>query len=688
MRTRRQGPLLGRRLSLTQQVALLSLVPMVVLGLILARVLQAQIVSRTLADESEAARIIAHIGIQPHLSPHDLRFGLTPAGVRALDQQLSARSVTQDLARIKIWSSHDRVIYSDDHSLIGRVLTPSDDLENALEGKPNSADVVTPRPHTETASEVGLGQLVEVYVPLRFAASGPPEGAFEIYLSYKPIAAAISSDKRTIALLVAIGLGLLWLILFRIVAQASRRLSRQTRENYRLAHYDQLTGLPNRTLFIRDVARTVRLEASRPGAVAILLIDLDRFTEINNTLGHANGDRVLREVARRLSSTFAEKAQVARLGADEFAMLCPGTNGEHGALATAVAVQASLEPPVVIDGVALNVEASIGIAVMDDPSAGPDILLQRADTALARARARSSRVHVHSPACDYFDANRLILLGEARAALERGELVLHYQPKIDLRHRRITGVEALVRWQHPERGLLGPHEFIPQIEPTALIGPFTLHVVEQALVQMVAWRRRGIDLEMSVNLSARNLLDPELPEQVAVLLRRYGVPPGRLTIEVTESAALVDPERAVSSLQALRAAGIGVSIDDFGTGNASIEYLATLPASELKIDRSFITDMLEDARAEAIVRSTIDLARNLGLTVVAEGIETDAVLERLAELGAQTGQGYGISRPLPAEELTSQLDGVFGAAARQPSAVETRGAYAATAPAPIAPAVA
>jgi diguanylate cyclase (GGDEF)-like protein len=666
MRTRRIGPGVGRRLrlrrlGLTRQVALLSVVPMFVLGCVLARVLQAQIVSRTLADASESARIIAHIGIQPHLSPQDLRTGLSLAGVRALDQQLSARSVTQDLARIKIWNSKYKVIYSDDHSLIGRTLPPSDDLRDALGGKPDDADVVTPRLGTETASEVGLGQLVEVYVPLRFAASGPPEGAFEIYLSYKPIAAAIAHDKRTIALLVAIGLALLWLILYRIVAGASRTLRRQSRENYRLAHYDPLTGLPNRTLFIDDLAQTVcRGAAARPDSVAVLLIDVDRFTEINNTLGHAGGDRVLQEVARRLSETFAGTAELARLGADEFAILCRDTHGESGARAAAAAVQACLEPPVVIEGVALNIEASIGIAVMDEHADGANTMLQRVDTALARARSRSSRVHVYSPACDYFDANRLILLGQVRGALERGEFVLYYQPKVDLQRKRVTGVEALVRWDHPERGLLGPHEFIPQIEPTALVGPFTLQLIEQALVQLVTWRRRGIDLEMSVNLSARNLLDPDLPEQVLALLRRHQLPPERLTVEVTESAALVDPERAVATLAALRARGVGVSIDDFGTGNASIEYLATLPASELKIDRSFITDMLEDKRAEAIVRSTIDLARNLGLTVVAEGIETEAVMDHLQGLGAQTGQGYVIARPLPAAELTEQLSGAFG----------------------------
>jgi diguanylate cyclase (GGDEF)-like protein len=663
MRVRGERGGSGTGLSLTRRVALLSLLPMVVLGFVLARVLQAQIVSRTLADASESARIIAYLGIEPHLSPQDLRTGLTPAGVRALDRQLSARSVTQDLARIKIWNSHYRVIYSDDHSLIGRTLPPSDDLLHALAGKPDDADVVTPRLHTETASEVGLGQLVEVYVPLRFAASGRPEGAFEIYLSYRPIAAAIAHDKLMIALLVAIGLALLWLILYRIVAQASRRLRRQARENYRLAHYDPLTGLPNRTLFIEEVAQTVRHETSRPDTVAVLLVDIDRFTEINNTLGHSGGDRVLCEVARRLSETFAGEADPARLGADEFAILCEDTDGETGARGVAAAVQASLEPTMVIEGVALNIEASIGIAVMDEQADGPDLLLRRADTALARARSRSSRVHVHSSACDYFDAGRLTLLGQVRGALERDELVLYYQPKVDLQRRRITGVEALVRWNRPERGLLGPQEFVPQIEPTALVGPFTLHVVERALEQMVAWRRRGIDLEMSVNLSARNLLDPDLPEQVSELLERHGIPAELLTVEVTESAALVDQERAVAVLETLRAGRVGVSIDDFGTGNASIEYLATLPASELKIDRSFVTGMLEDARAEAIVRSTIDLARNLGLAVVAEGIETDAVMEHLAALGAQTGQGYVFSRPLPAEELTEQLAAAFGIAA-------------------------
>lgn len=657
----RGGP--SGRLSLTRQVALLSLLPIVALGFILAHVLQTQIVTRSLDDATVSAGIIAHIGIQPRLSPQDLRTGLTPAGVRALDQQLSARSVTHDLARVKIWNARHTVVYSDDHSLIGRTLAPSPDLLNALAGRPNDAEVVTPSLHSETASEVGLGQLVEVYVPLRFTAAGPPAGVFEIYLSYAPIAASIIQEKRMIALLVAIGLGLLWAILYRIVVRASRRLRRQARENHHLARYDQLTGLPNRMRFIEGVAEQVRAERSQTGAAAVLLIDLERFTEINNTLGSTNGDRVLCEIARRLRRDLAEDTLVARLGSDEFAILCTHTHGVVDALAAASTVRGSLEAPVVIDGIALNVEASIGIAVMGEHAQDPDALLQRADAALAHARSHCSGVEVYSAECDHFDATRLTLLGEVRGALERGEFVLHYQPKVDLRSRRITGVEALVRWHHPQLGTLLPPSFIPLIEQTALVGPLTLYVIERALTQMVAWDRRGIRLQMAVNLSARNLLDPELPSQIASLLHRHAISARQLTVEVTESAAMVDPDRAVAVLEALRDSGVGVSIDDFGTGNASIEYLATLPASELKIDRSFVTDMLENARAEAIVRSTIDLARNLGLTTVAEGIETEAVMERLAVLGCDVGQGYFISRPQPADELTAQLGETFAAGA-------------------------
>jgi diguanylate cyclase (GGDEF)-like protein len=646
---------LRRRLSLTQQVALLSLIPIVVLGFILTRVIESQIVAHSVSDASQSARLIANIGIQPRLSPQELRNGLTPAEVADLDKQLRARSTTENLARIKIWNADDTVIYSDDHGLIDHKLSASDDLQHALDGRPDDAQVVTPEPGGETASEVGLGRLVEVYVPLRFTAAGRPAGAFEIYLSYAPIAASLDRDKRMIAFVIAIGLALLWAVLFRIVARASRRLRGQSRENYVLAHYDQLTGLPNRTLFRERLAASLRRAVAKRGDTAVLLMDLDGFKEINNTLGNTTGDLVLCEVSRRLRAQLGAETLLARIGGDEYAILCPRTDGVSGALATASTVQSALESPVLVDDVALNLEASIGIAVVGGPAEQPDHLLQRADAALARAKSQRSRVELYSPEYDSFDATRLLLLGQVRLALERDEFVLHYQPKMDLTTKRISGVEALLRWQHPEQGMLMPMSFIPLVEQTALIGPLTMKVIEQSLRQLVRWRERGLHLQVSVNLSARNLLDADLPGQLAALLHKHKVPAEQLTVEVTESATMVDPERAATVLRTLRESGVGVSIDDFGTGNASIAYLTSLPANELKIDKSFVTGICEDSRAEAIMRSTVDLARHLDLHVVAEGIETARVIDRLVELGCDTGQGYLIAHPLPAEELTARL---------------------------------
>jgi diguanylate cyclase (GGDEF)-like protein len=647
MRSPRPGRRLFASLSLTQQIALLSLIPVVALGFALALVLQGQIDSRTLADADQSAQLIARIGVQSRLSPRALRDGLGPAEIRSLDRALAGSTVAQSLARIKIWNSHYRAIYSDDHSLIGRTLAPSDELVAALAGRPPHPRVITPKPGEEEASEVGIGRLVETYVPLRFTGSGRPEGAFEIYLRYGPIAATIARDKRTIAFIVAGGLALLWALLFPIVARASRRLQRSARENYRLAQFDPLTGLPNRTLFMERLART-----QRPGTSgAVLVIDVDGFKEINNTLGNTTGDQVLCEVATRLRRALGKDSLVARLGGDEYAALCPDADGEPGALEAAAAVHSSLGPTIALPGVALNVEASIGIAVAGQRAQAPRELLKRADAALVRAKANRSRVEVFSPDSDTFDAGRLMLLGQVRQALEREEMVLHYQPQLDLDSRRVTGVEALLRWRHPDRGPVAPMTFIPLVEQTALIAPLTTYVLTRALRQVVAWRKLGLVLEMSVNLSARSLVDPALSGHIARLLDEHDVPADQLKVEVTESAAVLDHARAVEVLRSLSEAGVRVSIDDFGTGNASIAYLSELPVSEIKIDKSFITGICEDSRAQAIVRSTVDLARHLRLQVVAEGVETAAVLERVREIGCNTAQGYFLTRALAPEDL-------------------------------------
>lgn len=647
--------LLGR-LTLTQRVALTSLVPMVVLGFVLTSVIEHQVESHSVADAGQSARLIASIGIQPRLTPREIARGLTPGQIRDLDQQLQARSTAENLARIKIWNAAHTVVYSDDHRLIDRRFVPAGDLREALEGHGTSGEVITPQPHSETASEVGLGELVEVYVPLRFGGGGEPVGAFEIYLSYRPIAAAIAHDKRLIVLVVAIGLALLWAVLYRIVAQASRRLRRQARENYVLARYDPLTELPNRTLFRERAAAALDAAGNdEREAVAVLLIDIDGFTQINSTLGNQTGDAVLRETGRRLQQQLGGDTLVARIGADEYAILCPHAEGVTGALRTAAHVHEAMETPIELQEIAINVDTSIGAAVLEGEREGLDELLRHADTALARARTTRSRVEVYSTHHDSFDPACLLLLGQVREGLDRDEFELHYQPKIDLQSGRVTGLEALLRWRHPEHGLLMPMDFVGLIEQTALVDPVTERVVERALEQMVGLREQGVELDMSVNLSARNLLDPALPGRIVGLLQRHRVPAQRLTVEVTESAAMADPARAVEVLRELRDRGVGVSIDDFGTGNASLAYLAQLPANEIKIDKAFITKLCEDTRAEAIARSTIDLARHLGLHVVAEGIETQAVLEHLVELGCDTGQGYLISRPLSGADMTAWL---------------------------------
>ncbi|HTZ85752.1 MAG TPA: bifunctional diguanylate cyclase/phosphodiesterase, partial [Solirubrobacteraceae bacterium] len=399
-----------------------------------------------------------------------------------------------------------------------------------------------------------------------------------------------------------------------------------------------------------------------------------------NTLGHATGDEVLCKTARRLRDGLGEGALIARLGGDEYAVLCPHSEGVSGALRTADSIQAALERPMLVGDTTLNVEANVGIAVIEDRHEHPDHLLQRADAALSRAKAQHSRIEVYSPEQDRFDASKLLLLGQLREAIERDEFELHYQPKLDLRDGRVCGVEALLRWRHPERGMLMPGEFIPVVERTALIGPLTGALIDTALSQMAHWRERGIELSVAVNLSARNLLDRDLPSQVAGALHRHAIAPERLTLEVTESATLLDPARATETLSALRAIGVAISIDDFGSGNASIGYLSTLPADELKIDRSFIAEVCTDERASAIVRSVIDLARNLELRVVAEGIETEGVLERLRELGCDVAQGFFIARPLPPAQLADWLSAQAARPALEHVAVRRRSSAVSASP--------
>ena len=427
-------------------------------------------------------------------------------------------------------------------------------------------------------------------------------------------------------------------------------------DSHRQAVTDSLTGLPNRRLFL-DRAERATATARRDGErVGVMIIDLDRFKEVNDTLGHHSGDVMLQEIARRLTATVRDSDTIARLGGDEFAVLLPGVSDAAGAETVAISLGEAIAKPILLGDLSLDTEASIGIALF--PGDGDDVaqLLQRADVAMYTAKEQHLGHAFYGPENDNYSPERLALVGELRRALGENELVLFYQPKVDLTSGRISSVEVLIRWEHPVRGLLPPGEFAPLAELTTLIRPLTLHVLNRALLQVRDWNNDGRDLKIAVNVSARNLLDPDFPEAVIACLELWDVAPDRLELEVTETVLMADPAKALEVLNRLSDAGVGLSIDDFGTGYSSLEYLKRLPVDVLKIDKSFVLNMSHDAADAMIVRSTIDLARNLGLRVVAEGVEDQAAYDTLRGLGCHLGQGFLMSRPVTAGDLEVLLD--------------------------------
>jgi diguanylate cyclase (GGDEF)-like protein len=421
------------------------------------------------------------------------------------------------------------------------------------------------------------------------------------------------------------------------------------------ALHDLLTDLPNRRLF-RERVESALVEARRSGSVvALVVIDLDRFKEINDTLGHHVGDMVLQQVGPRLRSTVREIDTIARLGGDEFAVLLRGIESPAEAERVADRIVHALDRPIVVQGFPLSVDASVGVACYPAHGDHFDVLMQRADVAMYAAKKDQVGAAVYTSDRDSEGHGRLALLGQLREAIDQRHLLLHYQPKADMRTGRLRGVEALVRWEHAQLGLVPPDEFIPLAEHTELIGPLTRCVLDMAIGQCSAWQREGIMLSVAVNLSVQNLYDLQFPSDVRRLLSAWDVAPSWLELEITENTVMADPVRARGVLEELTAMGVRVAIDDFGTGYSSLAHLRQLPVSEIKIDKSFVLNMSGDENDAVIVRSIIDLARNLGLGVVAEGVETHEVWTMLSELGCQHAQGFYLCRPVSAENLTELL---------------------------------
>jgi diguanylate cyclase (GGDEF)-like protein len=660
-----------RGTTLLARFGVVSLVLTIAVGVVLGSVLSGAIEDRARQQAEDAALMAVRLGLQPQFTRTDLAEGFDAerlAGVeKAVDdaaEQFGAVGhalAAFDPIELKVFSSDGTILYhSENPQLVGQA-SGSGELRAALAGH-----VVSGFAHSaddSATSEDGEHQLLEVYVPLQFEGASAPAGAIELYLPYAPVAAAVREDVRTMTIALGVSLAVFYLVLFRLIASASKRLRRQTEElrasaerDRHQATHDALTGLPNRELLRDRLEQALAAAARSAGESALILIDLDRFKEINDTLGHTYGDKLLCQVGPRMRSVLRDGDTVARLGGDEFAVLLPRVDGVYEARTVAERLREALHQPFDVDDVVLDVEASVGIALSPWHGTEAEDLLRNADIAMYAAKALKGEAVVFEPEEHATAPNRLTVLGDLRRALDvSDELFLHFQPKYTLDGERIEGAEALLRWQHPSRGLVPPNDFIPVAEGTGLILRLTERVLGISLAQQRRWLDAGYSLPVAVNLSTRCLLDAGLPDLVQRLLTEHRVPASLLRLEVTESAVMGDAARCMEVLQRLHDLGVRLSIDDFGTGYSSMAYLRRLPVDELKIDRSFVLGMCASQQDAVLVRTAIDLGHNLGLTVVAEGVEGEEHVDALRALGCDIAQGFHYARPMLASDLSKLL---------------------------------
>jgi diguanylate cyclase (GGDEF)-like protein len=431
--------------------------------------------------------------------------------------------------------------------------------------------------------------------------------------------------------------------------------SRMEKQAVFSATHDPLTELPNRALFYDRLERGIHSAHAQHSLLAVLLLSIDNLKEIQDTLGATNTDLVVKQLATRLAGWSDSEDSVARIDSHNFAILLGECGDRAGAETAARNLIKAIEPHFIVNALRLTLHPSIGIAMFPEHGDDADTLLQRAGVAEFIAGKSVSGFSVYSPSMDEHSPRRLTLMGELKRALERDELQLYYQPKIDLAQNSVIGVEALVRWQHLEHGFISPEEFIGLAERTRMIRPLSQWVLQRAFLTCAGWHQAGLALTVSINLSAKDLHDPELPDLIAGIAAKTGVQPEWIVFEITESSIMTDPIRVLVIVERLRSMGFQLSIDDFGTGYSSLAYLKKLPVSELKIDQSFVMDMLASENDVVIVRATIDLAHNLGLKVTAEGVENAEALEMLKRFGCDIGQGYFFSRPMPIDELEKWL---------------------------------
>jgi diguanylate cyclase (GGDEF)-like protein len=592
------------------------------------------------------SRFVVRSVLGDRLRPSDFSGPVNADRTAMLDSVVQSDILVGDSRALELYTRNGRITYSTNKRQIGTVPADAAKARATLVGG-NVA---------KTVETMDGRKVLKVFVPVPFIGSDEPAGVLALAQDYQPITQAGRKGLLPVIGVLQLVLLTLYVSLFPLLRRVTARLRGQVEQIEKLALYDALTGLANRRLF-QDRLEQAFLSAQRNATgFALMLLDLDRFKEINDTLGHQTGDAVLEHFAARLKDVARASDTVARLGGDEFALVLQGAADSANALFVAERIRRALDDPFVVDGMTLQLETSIGIAIFPRHGEDAEQLLKHADIALYASKDSHVPV-VYATEHDQHSADGLGLVAQVPKALENGELVVHYQPEVDLETGETRRVEALVRWQHPERGLLLPEAFIPLARQSALVRPITRFVLDAALAQCRAWQDAGIDVGVAVNLAGRDLADARLEEEVSDALRRWKVEPGLLELEIPESAIISERERLQKMLARLSERGVRVAVDDFGSGYASLGHLKQLPVDVLKIDESFVQNVAHDGEDQAIVRSTIDLAHSLGLAVVAEGVESEDVLERLRALGCDLVQGFFLAHPAPADDVTAWLLG-------------------------------
>ncbi|HEV7205480.1 MAG TPA: bifunctional diguanylate cyclase/phosphodiesterase [Jatrophihabitans sp.] len=617
-----------------------SLLPVAVLALVLVNNERGAGLARALAQGRAQAAVIQQMAIAPAVGRADLDRGISAGEQAALQRATNLAVYSGSLTELRLRDFDGRIVFADDGSATDPLPNSDPAFRSAANGRVSAAVVPDPRDPRQNT--------IRVLQPIVPDVNGQATGVLELYLPYAPIASLVQAETRRTYLLLAVGLVALYLATAGISWSVTRRLTRFAERQAHNARHDSLTKLPNRAAF-RDDVRKVLAQPGRRGAV--VLMDLNRFKEVNDTLGHHAGDQLLRIVADRLQDGLRTDDVVARLGGDEFGVLLADLDEVDAIHALLDGLQHALREDVDIEGTLLTVEGSFGVVRFPDDGHDLSQLLIRADIAMYHGKRGAERIVFWDKTMRSTATRSHELHSELQRALDHDELVMHYQPKLDLASGRIVSVEALVRWQHPSRGLLFPGEFIPAAEASTLINPLTDWVVQRALADLCLWRRHGLPWTVAVNISAYNLTAPGFAESVIAMVHRASADPADLILEVTETAAVTNDDVALAALRTLADAGIDVSLDDFGTGATGLLELRKFPVRELKIDRVFVADLLDNVGDRSVVQAIVELAHRIGCRVVAEGVEGKEVAEWLRAVGCDLAQGYYFHRPAPWTEL-------------------------------------